>query len=95
MPDGIGSARGLTPAQGVDDLDVVAVGQDVGVVATPRDDLAINLHRHAAPAQSLGLQQGGDRAARIDVGVFAVESDVHAAIVSVREARRTPAGPRA
>ena len=64
------------------DLHLVAIVQPVLGVATARDDLAIDLHRHPALGEVFGLEQCGDGGVGFDVAGFAVELDLHAAIVA-------------
>ena len=72
---GVGSAA----AEGVDDLDHVAVGEDVLGVTAAGDDLAVDLHRDPASGESLRGQQIGQGAGGGEGEGGAVEPDIHGA----------------
>jgi len=77
-------------AQCVHDFHHVTVAQDMGGVQAAGDDGAIDFHRHATLQQLLVLQQvekGGlvGQAAR-----FAVELDIHGAIVAEASGQGSP-----
>lgn len=64
-------------AEGVDDLDPVAVRQPVFGMAPTRNDLAVHFHRHPTLGQALGNQQLGEGAGGGKGEWLAVESDIH------------------
>ena len=64
------------------DLDGVAGLQHMRGVAAARDDLAVDLHRDPALGQAFVFEQGGEAGLVGDLAGFAIELDVHAAIVA-------------
>ncbi|KAG1239011.1 hypothetical protein G6F68_018727 [Rhizopus microsporus] len=79
-----------TAAQRVHDLHHVALGQDMLAMAAAADDLAVDLHRHPALQQLLGLKQivKGRRSGQ-GTG-FAIELDVHRRVVADSPAGSEP-----
>src|SRR6185312_15322471 len=74
--------RESATADGVDDLDLVAVGERAAAVLAARHDLAVQLHRHAPAAIAGGFQQLGDGGGGSAIARLAIERDLHAPIVA-------------